>query len=112
MLDLIIKNGQCYIDNKLVNIDLGIKEGKIVEIENISKQSKEKLENVVELAKSLDFDEIAFDLIYGLPFQSISSLEKTFKYLLDLLNLISLLVIIVEFSNFFRTFLNFSISSI
>ena len=32
----------------------------------------------------LDFEEIAFDLIYGLPFQSVSSLEKTFEYLLDL----------------------------
>ena len=42
MLDLIIKNGQCYIDNKLINIDLGIKEGKIVEIGNIDKESKEK----------------------------------------------------------------------
>ena len=41
MLDLIIKNGQCLIDNKLENADLGIKEDKIVEIGSIKEESKE-----------------------------------------------------------------------
>ena len=56
MLDLIIKNGQCYIDNKLINKDLGIKEGKIVEIGNIEKESKETFnaENLVVLPGCID----------------------------------------------------------
>ena len=29
MLDLIIKNGQCYIEGKLENKDIGVKDGKI-----------------------------------------------------------------------------------
>ncbi len=41
MLDLIIKNGQCYIDNKLIKKDLGIKKDKIVEIGSIKEESKE-----------------------------------------------------------------------
>ncbi len=41
MLDLIIKNGQCYIDSKLINKDLGIKDGKIVEIGSIEEVAKE-----------------------------------------------------------------------
>ena len=32
MLDLIIKNGQCYIEGKLENKDIGIKDGKIYKI--------------------------------------------------------------------------------
>ena len=35
MLDLIIKNGFCYIDNDLKDKDIGIKDGKIVEIGKI-----------------------------------------------------------------------------
>ena len=40
MLDLIIKNGKCYIDNYLIKRDLGIKDGKIVEIGNIKNEQK------------------------------------------------------------------------
>ncbi len=41
MLDLIIKNGQCYIDGKLKYTDLAIKDGKIRLIGQISEKSKE-----------------------------------------------------------------------
>ncbi len=41
MLDLIIKNGQCYIDGKLENIDIAIKDGKISKIGGISEDTKE-----------------------------------------------------------------------
>ncbi len=56
MLDLIIKNGQCYIDNKLINKDLGIKEGKIVKIGNIKEESKEKFDavNLIVLPGCID----------------------------------------------------------
>ena len=56
MLDLIIKNGQCYIDNKLINKDLGIKEDKIVEIGNIKEESKEKFDavNLIVLPGCID----------------------------------------------------------
>jgi len=45
MLDLIIKNGTCFIDGKLQKKDIGITQGKITHIENsISDSSKDTLE--------------------------------------------------------------------
>ena len=41
MLDLIIKNGSCYIDKDLKVQDIGIKDGKIVEIGKIENSSKD-----------------------------------------------------------------------
>jgi dihydroorotase len=41
MLDLIIKNGSCYIDKNLNSKDIAIKDGKIVEIGKINNDSKE-----------------------------------------------------------------------
>ena len=40
MLDLIIKNGSCYIDKDLKNHDIGIKDGKIIEIGKIDNEAK------------------------------------------------------------------------
>ena len=40
MLDLIIKNGQCYIDGNLKNVDVGVKDGKIHRIGKISDEGK------------------------------------------------------------------------
>ena len=56
MLDLIIKNGQCYIDNKLVSTDLGIKEGKIVDIAKIKEDAKEIFDasNLIVLPGCID----------------------------------------------------------
>ena len=39
MLDLIIKNGSSYIDGELNNQNIGIKDGKIVEIGKIENDS-------------------------------------------------------------------------
>jgi len=44
MLDLIIKNGKCYIDKDLKDKDIAIKEGKIIEIGKINKDAKEILD--------------------------------------------------------------------
>ena len=41
MLDLIIKNGKCYIDRDLKNQDIAVKDGKIVEIGKITSETKE-----------------------------------------------------------------------
>jgi len=41
MLDLIIKNGSCYIDKNLKDQDIAIKEGKIVKIGKIEAKAKE-----------------------------------------------------------------------
>ena len=41
MLDLIIKNGQCYIDGQLKNVNVAVKEGKIDQIGQITQQAKE-----------------------------------------------------------------------
>ena len=42
MLDLIIKNGICYIDGKLKKADIGIKNSKISEIGSLEKKNQEK----------------------------------------------------------------------
>ena len=44
MLDLIIKNGQCYIDGELKNIDVSIKDGKIDDIGQISEKSNDYID--------------------------------------------------------------------
>jgi dihydroorotase len=41
MLDLIIKNGQCYIDGELKDADVSVKDGKIHKIGDISEEAKE-----------------------------------------------------------------------
>ena len=41
MLDLIIKNGSCYIDKNLKDQDIAIKDGKIVKIGKIEEDAKE-----------------------------------------------------------------------
>ena len=41
MLDLIIKNGSCYIDKDLKGQDIGIKDGKIIKIGKIDSEAKE-----------------------------------------------------------------------
>ena len=43
MLDLIIKNGQCYIDGELKDVEVAIKDGKIQQIGQISKEAKETI---------------------------------------------------------------------
>ena len=43
MLDLIIKNGQCYIDGELKDVDVAIKDGKIQQIGQISEQAKDTI---------------------------------------------------------------------
>ena len=40
MLDLIIKNGSCYIDKNLKDQDIAIKDGKIIKIGNIESEAK------------------------------------------------------------------------
>ena len=41
MLDLIIKNGSCYIDKDLKDQDIAIKDGKIIEIGKVDSEAKE-----------------------------------------------------------------------
>ena len=44
MLDLIIKNGQCYIDGELKNVDVAVKDGKIQSIGKIKDEAKETID--------------------------------------------------------------------
>ena len=44
MLDLIIKNGACYIDNNLKDIDIGVQSGKIVEIGKIEEKANQLID--------------------------------------------------------------------
>ena len=39
MLDLIIKNGQCYVEGELKNVDVAISDGKIQKIGQISEKA-------------------------------------------------------------------------
>ena len=41
MLDLLIKNGSCYIDKDLKSCDIAINDGKIIEIGKINNEAKE-----------------------------------------------------------------------
>ena len=41
MLDLIIKNGQCYLNSNLKDVDIAIKDGKIEKIGQISGEAKD-----------------------------------------------------------------------
>ena len=41
MLDLIIKNGQCYIDGELKDVDVAVIDGKIHKIGEISEEAKD-----------------------------------------------------------------------
>ena len=41
MLDLIIRNGKCYIDGELKEVDVAIKDKKIHRIDQISEEAKE-----------------------------------------------------------------------
>jgi len=43
MLDLIIKNGQCYIDGELKKVDVAISDEKIQYIGQISEEAKETI---------------------------------------------------------------------
>ena len=44
MLDLIIKNGQCYIDGELKDVDVSIKDGKIQNIGKITEEAKDTID--------------------------------------------------------------------
>ena len=44
MLDLIIKNGQCYIEGELKKVDVSVKDGKIQGIGKITEKSKDIIE--------------------------------------------------------------------
>ena len=41
MLDLLIKNGSCYIDKDLKSCDIAINDGKIIEIGKINNEARE-----------------------------------------------------------------------
>ena len=49
MLDLIIKNGECYIDGKLTRTNIGIKNGKISLIGDLNNDSNFDVLDIVLL---------------------------------------------------------------
>ena len=57
MLDLIIKNGSCFIEGKLQKMDIGVKNAKIIQIaDNISEEANETFNahNLVVLPGCMD----------------------------------------------------------
>lgn len=47
-------------------------------------QSEKQVTKVTQLARDLGYNSINFDLIYGLPFQTLDSMTKTFQIVADL----------------------------
>ena len=80
MLDLIIKNGSCYIDKDLKDQDIAIKDGKIIKIGKIDEEAKEEFEakNLTILLNEKEEDcinnciqlWIYFDINKFLPFKN------------------------------------------
>ena len=57
MLDLIIKNGECYINGNLEKKDIGISDNKIVEIGVLKDKSKETFDYLKKILKgSMSFN--------------------------------------------------------
>ena len=57
MLDLIIKNGSCFIEGNLVKTDIGITKNKISHIGNLENENSNKIydaENLIVLPGCLD----------------------------------------------------------
>ena len=56
MLDLIIKNGKCFIQEDFNNVEIGIKNGKIVKVGNIDAEAKEIIDakNLLVLPGCID----------------------------------------------------------
>ena len=56
MLDLIIKNGKCYIDGELRKLDIAIKDGKIQNIGEVSEDAKDTFdaEDLIVLPGCID----------------------------------------------------------
>ena len=52
MLDLIIKNGKCYIDGELKDVDVSVKNGKIQALGKTTEEAKQ-LESSLTLLMSL-----------------------------------------------------------
>ena len=50
MLDLIIKNGTCYIDDNLEKLDIGIQNGKITHIGNLK---EERSQNIIDVTNKI-----------------------------------------------------------
>jgi len=44
MLDLIIKNGKCYVDEQLKDVNIGVKDGKIQKIGQITEDAKDTID--------------------------------------------------------------------
>lgn len=61
-------------------LSMGIQDFNPETQENINRiQSFEMVENLVAVARELGFPSVNFDLIYGLPYQTLSSFEKTIE---------------------------------
>ena len=61
MLDLIIKNGQCYINGKLEDKDIAVKDGKILKIGEILEEAKEVYDAKKQIAHTwLNLNELRF----------------------------------------------------
>jgi len=75
MLDLIIKNGQCYIDGELKDVDVAIKDGKIQQIGQISEEAKETI-NVWSNFPTPLLSLVFATLMMGRPIPNINGLVK------------------------------------
>ena len=67
-------------------ISFGVQDNDPVVQEAINRiQPAERVEKVTEWARSLSFTSVNFDLVYGLPFQQMSSIKNTIDHTLSLM---------------------------
>ena len=96
MLDLLIKNGQCYIEGKLENVDVSVKDGKIQHIGQISEKANSLGDAYSKAATSIEeftalsgsesnfgeqLDKVSSNLtqlnnLYEMQLEGVSSLSK------------------------------------
>ena len=94
-----LHEGTVEIDPRFVNLEklklfkkygikrlsIGIQDLSSTVLENVNRlQKKEKVEKIVNLARKLQFEELAFDVIYGLPFQTVETMTKTFEQIVEM----------------------------
>ncbi|MCX6180787.1 MAG: oxygen-independent coproporphyrinogen III oxidase [Bacteroidetes bacterium] len=71
---------QVLFDLGFKRLSLGIQDFDPIVQETINrKQSFEEVQSVTEQARSIGYTSISYDVIYGLPFQTLQSIEDTFQ---------------------------------
>lgn len=76
---------QCFKKNNITRVSLGIQDFDPTVQKAINRlQSFDLVKKLVDEMRAMEFESINFDVIYGLPKQSVESIRETFKLVKDL----------------------------